>query len=70
MRAKLARGIVRWASSAWLCAMRCNDDPDRRDEELWWRETARWREKYGFPVARWLDREAMTDQMVEECWWG
>jgi hypothetical protein len=69
MRSWLARACVvevsGWIHSAY--GYHCRDMP--RAEQLCARIGLRL-EKVLFPVARRLDKEAMVDQMVHECWWG
>jgi hypothetical protein len=69
MRARLARVLVRWVSRWIQAAYQANCRGMPRWESAWsW--GSRKVQGVAFPLARKLDREAMVDQMVEECWWG
>jgi len=69
VRARAARRIVRWVSGFIEMSYEAN--------EVGWPEMSwvagqvgRFMQMALFPVARLLDKEAMVDQMVVECWWG
>lgn len=68
MRAKISRWIVRHVSKAIDQSYYCNCKGETAIEAWWVKESKR-RQKL-FPLARWLDKEAMTTQMIEESWWG
>lgn len=67
-RSRFARALVRWVSR-WhdaAYAANCRE----AHSEAFWAAGARRAQRLAFPIARRLDREAMADQMIEECWWG
>ena len=57
--------MSRWIQAAYLA--NCNGSPRR---EAMWAAGGRRVQRFALPLARRLDREAMTDQMIEEGWWG
>lgn len=68
-RASLSRSLVRWVSRWIEAAYHANCAGMPRMEAMW-AFGGRQVQRVAFPLARRLDREAMTDQMIEECWWG
>lgn len=69
MRAELARKIVIAVSMLLTQAYLANCRGDKGIENLYG-AASRALARLSFPLARKLDKEAMTTQMVEECWWG
>jgi hypothetical protein len=69
MRAWLARRIVKEVSFYIETAYMANCHKQRRVERFFGR-VGIWHERVLFPIARRLDKEAMVDQMIAECWWG
>lgn len=69
LRMRAARWIVRWRAR-WLDAayQAYSDEMWRFERFFAWGGNKI--EKIVFPLARWLDKEAMETQMVEEGWWG
>jgi hypothetical protein len=69
MRARISRALVRWVSGWIGTAYYANCSRLRRVESAsaWFGRNI---QRATFPIARRLDRNAMTDQMVNEGWWG
>lgn len=68
-RSRFARALVRWVSR-WISAAYDANCAGMKRMEAFWGFGGRQAQRVAFPIARRLDREAMTDQMIEECWWG
>jgi hypothetical protein len=69
VRARLARALVHHVATGIDRAYDCHLMQMAEGEREWTRVWVR-RERWAFPLARRLDRTAMTDQMVEDGWWG
>lgn len=76
LRARLAKRIVKRVAICYDRAIAANYLATRSDGQFWkdvenmWGRRAKDRERFWFPVARWLDKEAMVDEMVNHGYWG
>lgn len=69
VRAYLARGIVKWVSG-WLDSVfQCNCYGPKWLEHVFAYIFSK-SMRYLFPIAKLLDAEEMTTQMIEESWYG
>lgn len=68
-RARAARTIVILVSDCIEIAYMAYCQRDKETEEKFANLGRRF-QKILFPVARKLDKDAMVNQMVTECWWG
>lgn len=68
-RARVARALIRWWSRWIQAAYQANCDGMPRLERFFARG-GRCVMRIAYPIARRLDPEATTTQMIEEGWWG
>lgn len=69
MSSWLARALVRWVSRNIEAAYMANEAGANRRERYWAWQSRRV-QSVAFPLARRVNHEAMTTQMIAEGWWG
>lgn len=68
-RERLSRGIVKWVSGWIGTAYRANCYELPRVEDACFAVSKFFQPRL-FPIANYIDKEAMLDQMANEGWWG